>query len=99
MAGLSLLAAVCIAGAFVFGMLLTLLGSIKLDLAKRLDIGEARVGGLLSALNLALIPMMLLSGLLLDRFGPRGVMALGSLLASVALFSLTVRKTYGWALV
>ncbi|HJT75862.1 MAG TPA: MFS transporter, partial [Gemmataceae bacterium] len=99
MAGLSPLAAVAIAGAFVFGMLLTLLGSIKLALAKRLGIGEGRVGGLLAALNLALIPMMLLSGFLLDRVGARGVMALGSLLAALALFSLSLRKTYGWALV
>ena len=38
-----------IASAFVMGMVLALLGSIKLPLAKRLVIDEARVGGLVVA--------------------------------------------------
>ena len=59
MSGLETLAPVTIASAFAVGMVLALLGSIKLPLAKRLQLNEARVGGLLSALSLALIPMML----------------------------------------
>src|SRR5262249_8099861 len=83
-----------IAGAFAFGMVLALLGSIKLPLAKRLEIDEARVGGLLSALNLALIPMMLLSGMLVDRLGIQGVLIVGSVLAGLAIFALALVKTY-----
>ncbi len=94
MGGLSSLAAVTCTAAFVFGMLLALLGALKLKLAERLQIGEGRVGGLLAALNLALIPMMLVSGLLIDALGVRLVMIVGSLLASVAVFSLSLRRSY-----
>jgi fucose permease len=90
--------ALAIAGAFAFGMVLTLLGSIKLALGKRFGLDEARVGGLLSALNLALIPMMLLSGLLIDAWGVQEVMVAGGVVTAASLFSLTFRKSYGWAL-
>jgi fucose permease len=98
MAGFTFLTALTIAAAVAFGLVLTLLGSIKLALAKRLGLGEAQVGGLLSALNLALIPMMLLSGFLIDSWGPRQVILMGSVLTAVGLFSLTFRPTYSWAL-
>jgi fucose permease len=98
MAGFTSLTALTIAAAVAFGLVLTLLGSIKLALAKRLAISEAQVGGLLSALNLALIPMMLLSGFLIDSWGPRHVLIAGSVLTAVGLFSLTYRPTYTWAL-
>jgi fucose permease len=75
-------------------MVLALLGSIKLALAKRLVLSEDRVGGLLSALNLALIPMMLLSGILIDELGVRRVFVVGSLVTSVAIFALALSDTY-----
>jgi fucose permease len=90
--------AATISGAFVFGMLLALLGSLKLALAKRLDLGETRIGGLLSALNLALIPMMLLSGILIDRWGVRWVMLLGSMVTALAILSLSLKPTYSRAI-
>ena len=55
--------AVTVSAAFVFGMVLALLGSLKLSLSKRLNLGEGRIGVLLSAFNFALMPMMLLTGL------------------------------------
>jgi fucose permease len=94
MSGLSSVAAVTCTAAFVFGMLLALLGALKLKLAERLEIGEGRVGGLLAALNLALIPMMLVSGLLIDTFKVRPVLIGGAMLAAVAVFSLALRRTY-----
>ncbi len=94
---MSTVTAVTISGAFVFGMVLALLGSLKLALAKRLALGETRIGGLLSALNLALIPMMLLSGVLIDLWGVRGVMALGSIVTAVAIYSLALQPTYARA--
>jgi fucose permease len=99
MTGLSSVAAVTCTAAFVFGMLLALLGGLKLKLAERLQIDEARVGGLLAALNLALIPMMLVSGVLIDRFGVRAALSGGALVAAVAVFSLSLRRTYAAALV
>lgn len=98
MTGLTSLTALTISAAVAFGLVLSLLGSIKIALAKRLGIDEARVGGLLSALNLALIPMMLLSGLLIDSWGAREVVLVGSVLTALALFSLALRNTYSWAL-
>src|SRR5579862_7490097 len=58
---------VTISAAFVFGMVLALLGSLKLALAKRMNLGEGRIGFLLSALNFALMPMMILTGMLIDN--------------------------------
>jgi fucose permease len=94
MSGLSSVAAVTCTAAFVFGVLLALLGALKLKLAERLQIGEGRVGGLLAALNLALIPMMLVSGLLIDALGVRAVLIGGALVAAVAVFSLALRRSY-----
>src|SRR3954462_15685079 len=98
MAGFGIMTFVCITGAFAFGMVLALLGSIKLPLAKRLAMDETRVGGLLSALNLALIPMMLLSGLLIDAWGVGRVIILGSLLTAAAIATLAVVRTYSLTL-
>jgi fucose permease len=97
MGGFQPITAVAISGAFVFGIVLALLGSIKLSLAKRLQISETQVGMLLSALNLALVPMMLLSGVLIDWWGVRAVLILGSVLVCVAVYGLTLRKTFRWA--
>lgn len=88
---------VTISAAFVFGMVLALLGSLKLALAKRLDLGEGRVAGLLSAFNLALMPMVLLSGVIIDLEGARFVVILGSAATAMALFSLSMRPSFGRA--
>jgi fucose permease len=93
------LISVTIASAFGFGMLLALLGSIKLALAKRLNIDEARVGGLLSVFFLALMPMMLLSGILIDALGVQWVVLLGSVVLAVAVFSLSLSRSYTHCLV
>jgi FHS family glucose/mannose:H+ symporter-like MFS transporter len=89
---------VTIAGAFTFGMILALLGSIKLPLAQRLGMDEARIGGLLSALNLALIPLMLVSGILVDHLGVRGMLIAGSLGACLAIFGLAMSRTFAGCL-
>ncbi len=89
---------VTVSSAFAVGMVLALLGSIKLALAKRLVIDEARVGGLLSALFLAIIPLMLLSGLLIDYCGVQWVLIVGSLLTGLALSLLALSRTYAAAL-
>jgi FHS family glucose/mannose:H+ symporter-like MFS transporter len=90
---------VTVASAFVFGMVLALLGSIKLALANRLDINETRVGGLLSMLSLALIPMMLLSGVLIDTFGVKVLLFFGSVVLALAMFGLAMSRTYWHCLV
>jgi MFS family permease len=78
-------------------MCLALLGSLKLALAKRLNLGEGRIGFLLSALNAAVIPLMLLAGLLIDALGAKTVLILGSLTTALAVASLGMRPAYGRA--
>jgi fucose permease len=91
--------AVTVSAAFVFGMVLALLGSLKLSLSKRLHLGEGRIGVLLSAFNFALMPMMLLTGLLIDRYDVRWVLILASCMTAVAVVSLGVNPTYRRAFV
>jgi fucose permease len=101
MGGLQIVAVVAVSGAMVFGMVLTLLGSIKLPLAERLGMGEAGVGWLLFALNLALIPATLVSGVLIDLWSPRGVLVIGSLVAAgslAILATMTRNKNYSGVL-
>jgi fucose permease len=94
MTGLWSVAAVTCTAAFVAGMVLALVGSLKLTLANRLKIGEGRIGGLISALNLALIPMMLLSGILIDSLGVRLVLIVGALTLAVSVSGLGLRNSY-----
>ena len=91
------LQATTISAAFVFGMILALLGSLKLALAKRLNLGEGSVGRLLSALNGAVIPLMLLAGYCIDTLGAQVVLILGSLATALAVASLGLKPTYGRA--
>jgi fucose permease len=75
-----------ICGAFVFGIVLALIGSLKLTLMRKLELRETHVGALLSVLNLSLLPMMLIAGILLDDFGARIVMLIGSLVTALGLY-------------
>lgn len=77
--------ALTVSGAIAFGGTLALLGRLKLRLAKQLDVSEARGMGLRTALNLLLIPLMLLSGVLVDYVGTRGIMIVGSFLLAGSL--------------
>ena len=94
---MTMLQVTTIGAAFVFGMVLALLGSLKLALAKRLNLGEERVGLLLSALNAAIIPLMLLAGCLIDLLGVKLVLILGSLITAVAVGGMGARPSYGRA--
>ena len=90
--------AVTVSGAVVFGMVLALLGSIKLELARQFDLTGKRIAGLLATLNLALIPMTILSGYLVDWWSPRTMMLLGSVLTSFAIFAMSRAPSYRGAL-
>jgi len=54
-----------IAGLLACGMGVALLGSVKIALAQRLQMDEARVGGLVSMFGFAMIPVMLAMGFLI----------------------------------
>ncbi|HEV8059258.1 MAG TPA: MFS transporter [Gemmataceae bacterium] len=82
-----------ICGAFVFGIVLALIGSLKLTLMRKLELRETHVGALLSVLNLSLLPMMLIAGILLDDFGARIVMLIGSLGTAMGLYFAGMSKS------
>ncbi|HZU37468.1 MAG TPA: MFS transporter [Gemmataceae bacterium] len=88
------LAPLAITTAFGFGLILALLGSIKLTLAQRCNLDEAKVGGLLAVFNLALIPLLLASGWLVDHLGILLVVGFGSVVTALALAALALARTY-----
>jgi fucose permease len=99
MSGMQAVTMATISGAVVFGMTLALLGRLKLALAQRVQLGDRQVRNLLLALNVALIPLALLCGLLLDVCGARVVLVAGSLALACALVSLSIWPTYPRAFV
>jgi FHS family glucose/mannose:H+ symporter-like MFS transporter len=83
----------------VSGMGVALLGSIKVPLAKRLAIDEARVGGLVSIFGFMLIPVILGAGFLTDLVGRQVVLMGGSLIFAISLLLLAWAKNFGSTLV
>jgi fucose permease len=87
--------AAAISGSFVFGLTLALLGGLKLSLARHLRLGPRRAGGLFAAFNLALIPLMLLGGVLLDRWGERVLLLGGPVAVALGLMTIGSRPGEG----
>jgi fucose permease len=76
-----------------------LLGSVKVPLARKLGIDEARVGGLVSVFGFTLIPAVLAAGFLVDAFGKQAVLSGGFVLLIVSLVTLARSGNYPTALV
>jgi hypothetical protein len=91
--------ALAIGASLTFGMVLALLGHLKLALARRPENATGRIDLLLSLLNLALIPLMLAAGLLVDFWGIQPTLITGSVLLSLAFLALGARPAYGRAVV
>lgn len=83
----------------VAGMCHALLGSVKVPLAKRLEIDEGRVGGLVSVFGFTLIPMVLVFGFLVDAVGKQAVLGGGFALLIVSMVLLSRLRSYPWALI
>jgi fucose permease len=85
-----------IAGLLMCGMGAALLGSVKVALARRLDLDEVRVGGLVSIFGFSMIPVMLIMGFLTDMLNKQSVVIAGSLLMAASLVILSQARKY-WA--
>ncbi len=83
-----------IAALAVTGMSHALLGSIKVPLARKLQIDETRVGGLVSVFGFTLIPMVIVAGFLVDSVGKQLVLGGGFVLLMLSLVILSTVKTY-----
>jgi fucose permease len=88
-----------VAALLVSGMGVALLGSVKLPLARRLQIDEARVGGLVSLFGFIMIPVILTAGFLTDQVGRQAVLLCGSALLAASLGLLALARSYSLALV
>jgi MFS family permease len=81
------------------GMCYAVLGAIKLPLAERLKMDEAKVGGLVSSFGFMVGPVILLCGFLADALGRKGVWLTGSVLVALSLMMLARTQRYAWAVV
>ena len=95
---MSLLQICWVAGLLVCGMGVALLGSVKVTLAKRLDMDEGRVGGLVSMFGFAMIPVMLVMGFLTDLLDKQIVVVAGCLLITSSLVVIALARSYRAAL-
>jgi fucose permease len=80
------------------GMGIALLGSIKVAMARKLRIDEARIGGLLSTFGFTLIPVILTAGFFSDLVGRQPVTIVGSIIFTASLVVLAQATAY-WMLV
>ncbi len=94
MSSQQMVTAVTIGGALVFGMSVALFGNLKLALTRRLQRDDGQVRRWLIALTVALAPLVLLCGILVDIYGPRPVLIAGSVALAVGLVSLSLRPRY-----
>jgi len=95
---MSLFQATTIMGLLATGMGVALLGSVKLPLARKLQIDETRVGGMVSMFGFAMIPTMLVAGFVTDLVGKQPVLIAGSLFMTASLVLLAQSRTYAPAL-
>jgi fucose permease len=88
-----------IAALAMAGMCFALLGSVKLPLARKLEIDEGKVGGLVSVFGFTLIPMVVAAGFLVDQLGQQAVLGGGFVLVVISLALLAHSREYKMALV
>ena len=90
---------VAILAVFSLGVVFSLIGAVKIKLAQKLGIDDAKVGGLISTLMFTSIFVVLFIGPLVDAWGHKPFAILGFLLCGVAIFMLGMARSYGSAVV
>ncbi len=78
----------------ITGLCYATLGSIKLRLSERLELDEAKIGGLISAFGLMVGPIILLCGALSDTYGRKPVWMVGTLLVVCAFLVFAKARSY-----
>lgn len=88
---------VALLSVFGLGIAFSVVGALKLELAKQLKINDAQFGKLISALMLTSIFVVLAFGPLVDMFGYRPIAIAGFLLGALAVYMLVSSRAYGSA--
>jgi len=89
---------VAICSVFALGIVFSLIGAVKLKLAEKLQIDDARVGGLISTLMFTSIFIVLFIGPLVDAWGHKPFAVLGFFLSGLAIFMFSSVKSYKGAI-
>jgi len=87
------------AGLFLGGLCAAVLGSVKLPLARRLQMDDGRIGVLVAAFSITFLPVVLASGWLIDRFGSEVVFMSSLVGIAVGLVALAAAANFAWAIV
>jgi len=90
---------VALLSVFGFGIVMALIGAIKLKLAQKLNLNDAQVGSLISALMFTSLIMVLVSGPFLDSFGHQKTIMIGLIVTSIAILIIGNAKSYGTAMI
>lgn len=85
---------VAILSVFALGIVFALIGAVKLKLAEKLGIDDAKVGGLISTLMFTSIFVVLFIGPLVDAWGHKPFAILGFLLVGLAIFLFSSFNSY-----
>lgn len=89
---------VAFSGVFSLGVVFSILGSVKLKLAEELNIDDAKVGTLISALMFSCLVAVLIIGPLTDMFGFRIIALVGFVLGGSCVLLLASARSYGSAI-
>jgi len=85
---------VAILSVFALGIVFALIGAVKLKLAEKLGIDDAKVGGLISTLMFTSIFVVLFIGPLVDAWGHKPFAVLGFFMVGLAIFLFSSFRSY-----
>ncbi|MDH3719072.1 MAG: MFS transporter [Planctomycetota bacterium] len=85
---------VTILGLFVGGLAASILGTVKLPLARKLQLGDDRIGGLMTAFSAPFLPVVLATGWLVDRFGCRTILIVAAVGIAAGLWRFSAARRY-----
>lgn len=89
-----MVASVALMAAFVMGIAFSIIGALKLELAKILKIDNAKIGWLISALMFTTMLLVLIIGPLVDIFGHKPFAVFGYIAVFAGVFLLIAAKSY-----
>ena len=91
--------AVPLLASFAIGIIFSIIGALKLELAKTLKIDNAKVGALISSLFFTITIVVLIAGPLLDIVGHKPFAVFGFIIGFIGVFMLVSAKSYRAAVI